>query len=651
MRRPSKVFIGITAGAIAVLATTSSNAEDTYPPALNQIIGSHLDSQLDSSLLKYKRSIIFSQVSQNNYPVNDTERSGLLISRRDTACPAQVQRILTAGDWFPALSTSKSSNSQENYLAGIMPNNFIYIWTLASAHRLGTIPGNQQEVPPKSQITSIALTSDGRLLASGLSQGQIILWNTLNRMKEVKIPQLELSGKVRSVSFDSNNQYLAAVYGAGKKAIVYDIPRILNNKQQIEEFETINQLTQNKDYYELADETLTNKDPKIKTIADSVYVQSVSFSPNDKLIATSGSDQNFKLWDKSTWKRIKTYPLPGSYQGALQLVFSPDSQVLATALAVNSVGEVRLWDVKDPSNVRLLNTFSGFTDNVRSVAFSPNGQYLLAGSLDGSIKVWDWKANKVIFQQCGDTSGIGSVVFDPVSNNSFISQGLDGAIKFWTIPPTQPPYQVGKIILGILLLLYSLIALYLIYTSRQKLTSVLCKILDKLNQLIVNGKSLEKSISGSTELIDDFGENIKKTSDDLNLLDTKVQCIEYNDENTSIKVDLDIAPIVKDIREASDSVYKLKAQNEDLQAGITKLIGDFEDDIPQEKQILQIFNPLYVVLMLLHLGLFSLGLWILTSSLSGSSSTPENQAGSPIANYFPSEHPAGNQVTSKPTRS
>lgn len=575
--------------------------------------------------------------------------SDSIVSRRETVCPAQKQRLLTGSPWFPALSVSKNLNSKENYLAGIMPDGLIYIWALGSADRLGTIPDNQQSILPKSQITSIALTSDGRRLASGLSQGQIILWDTLNRTKEVKIPRLELNGKVRSVSFDSNNQFLAAAYGEGKKAIVYNISRILNNKQQVEKFETISKLIQNKDYFELIDDTLTNTDPKVKTIADKGYVQSILFSPNNKLIVTSGSDKNFKLWSKQSWKLIQTYPLQGSYQGALQLAFSPDSQVLATALAVNSVGEVKLWDVKDPSNVKPLNTFSGFTANVSSVAFSPNGQYLLAGSLDGTLKVWDWRTNKIIFQQCGDTAGIRSVVFDPASNDSFISEGSLGAIKFWSIPAIKSPYEIWKIILGILLTIYSVIALYLLYTSRRKLILFLRNILNKLKQLIDDGKSLEKSISSSTELIDDFKCNIEKISTDLNLIDKKIQCIEYSDENTSITVDLDIAPVIEDIREASVSVDKLKEQNKILHAEVKDLFGDLEDDIPQEKQLLQIFNPLYVVLILLHVGLLALGLWILSTSFISSSSTQESQTESSVADFFQYHH-TDNQMALNPSK-
>lgn len=215
----------------------------------------------------------------------------------------------------------------------------------------------------------------------------------------------------------------------------------------------------------------------------------MAFSPNGDILATSGSDRNFKLWDASTWKLIKTQPLEGSYRGALQLAFSLSTPVLATAILIltpANAGEVRLWDVGDPGNIKPLYTFTEFDDAVRSVAF--NADYLLTGSNDGSITAWDWKTRQEVFRQCADSSGIGSVVFNPsdTTGRSFISESSTGLIKFWQIgqePIVTPPSKTDplRILTGIFLVVYSLLALYLLHISRKQLMALICSSLESLN--------------------------------------------------------------------------------------------------------------------------------------------------------------------------
>ncbi|KAJ1539764.1 general transcription repressor, partial [Nowakowskiella sp. JEL0078] len=62
---------------------------------------------------------------------------------------------------------------------------------------------------------------------------------------------------------------------------------------------------------------------------------------------------------------------------------SLDSRIVATGSLDRMV---RLWDIRTG---RLLERFEAHTDNVYSVAFSPDGQSIVSGSLDKNVIVWD----------------------------------------------------------------------------------------------------------------------------------------------------------------------------------------------------------------------------------------------------------------------
>jgi WD40 repeat protein len=52
---------------------------------------------------------------------------------------------------------------------------------------------------------------------------------------------------------------------------------------------------------------------------------------------------------------------------------------------------VRVWDV---STGKELNVLNGHTESVNSVAFSTDGTYIVSGSSDNSVRVWDASTGK-----------------------------------------------------------------------------------------------------------------------------------------------------------------------------------------------------------------------------------------------------------------
>jgi len=49
-------------------------------------------------------------------------------------------------------------------------------------------------------------------------------------------------------------------------------------------------------------------------------------------------------------------------------------------------------------------TLTGHTNSVYAIAFSVDGKYLVSGSADSTIKVWDWQTGEVIATFTGESA-------------------------------------------------------------------------------------------------------------------------------------------------------------------------------------------------------------------------------------------------------
>ena len=82
------------------------------------------------------------------------------------------------------------------------------------------------------------------------------------------------------------------------------------------------------------------------------------------------------------------------------------------------------------ATAKLKATLEGHTDNVWSVAFSPNGKMLASGSWDQTVRLWDIETEQLLYTLTGHTSDIVSVAFSP-DGQTLASGSWDGTIRLW----------------------------------------------------------------------------------------------------------------------------------------------------------------------------------------------------------------------------
>lgn len=78
-----------------------------------------------------------------------------------------------------------------------------------------------------------------------------------------------------------------------------------------------------------------------------------------------------------------------------------------------------------------VHVLEGHSDLVRNVAFSPNSAFLLSGSNDETVRVWNVQTREAIEDPLtGHTDYVPSVVFSP-DGTEFASGSRDGTVRIW----------------------------------------------------------------------------------------------------------------------------------------------------------------------------------------------------------------------------
>lgn len=131
-------------------------------------------------------------------------------------------------------------------------------------------------------------------------------------------------------------------------------------------------------------------------------------SNNGKLIAEGGSwgDAAIRITEIKTGK---SWWLDGRPSVVKTIAFSPDGNYLAVA------GSDKNIYIFDAANHVLSKTLAGHTRPISSVSFSPDGKTLLSSAEHELIKVWNWREGKFLqdIKSEEDIFGVQKVTFSP----------------------------------------------------------------------------------------------------------------------------------------------------------------------------------------------------------------------------------------------
>ena len=110
----------------------------------------------------------------------------------------------------------------------------------------------------------------------------------------------------------------------------------------------------------------------------------------------------------------------------LSVAVTPDGRYVVSGSADSTV---RVWDWQNGKEVRRL---TGHSNRVRSVAVTPDGRYVVSGSDDWTVRVWDWQNGQEVQRLTGHRNWVRSVAVTPDSR--FVISGSDDrTVRVWYI--------------------------------------------------------------------------------------------------------------------------------------------------------------------------------------------------------------------------
>ncbi len=301
-------------------------------------------------------------------------------------------------------------------IAIIYSDGHVRLWNIKSGRFSRLFRGDDDPV------SSLAFSSDGRLIATGSYDGAVHLWDAQSR--QLLLTLRGHTNRVTSIAFSSDGRLLAS--GAIGVVNLWDTQtgRLLYSRDLRS---TVGSVYLSPDGQRMITssswggtrvwDVASDQPPQRFTATNAVP------SPDGRMLALVTYNRTIELWDINTNQKLRSFDGYGEHE-SITVVFSVDGERLASA---STGGDVKLWDIQTS---QVIHTFRGDRGSQVSLDFTSDGHRLVFATQEGHLKVWDTETGQLIRSIDGHNDDIRSIALSP-SGRVLASASNDNTVKLW----------------------------------------------------------------------------------------------------------------------------------------------------------------------------------------------------------------------------
>ncbi|KAF3909240.1 hypothetical protein ABW20_dc0104383 [Dactylellina cionopaga] len=187
-------------------------------------------------------------------------------------------------------------------------------------------------------------------------------------------------------------------------------------------------------------------------------VYSAHFEPHGKRLATAGGDNNVRLWSITGGedKKVTYLSTLAKHTQAVNVVrWCPRGEMLASA---GDDGNVILWvqsnshtskpsfgedDTEDKETWRQKHMCRSMGSEIYDLAWSPDGEFFITGSMDNVARIYDAQKGSMIRQIAEHSAYVQGVAWDPL-NEYVATQSSDRSVHIYALKSKDGQFSLSQ---------------------------------------------------------------------------------------------------------------------------------------------------------------------------------------------------------------